>query len=186
MITNPATGYARRGKRSGSGAEPQGRVGRGRSGCRALAFSAPGPGRRAQNAGARQLRGAVTNLDESLLCHRAGAPHAAVVSLAPAFEAVLVGMVVVHEDELRAGGRWPAQPVFLHLTELPELARRAGWLPELVTSEVIEFLNKVRTMAAHPGACVRAVRQLPELDLADPAGYAAVYDVVVRASRALF
>ncbi len=41
-------------------------------------------------------------------------------------------------------------------------------------------------MAAHPGAHVRAMRQVPELDLAEPAGYAAVYDVVVRASRALF
>ena len=132
------------------------------------------------------LRGAVTNLDESLLCHQAGAPHAALVSLAGAFEATLLGMVVSHEDELRAAERWPAQPSFLHLTELAELAHQVGWLPELVTSEVIDLLNKVRTMAAHPGAHVRAVRQVPDLDLTDPAGYAAVYDVVVRASRALF
>ena len=66
------------------------------------------------------------------------------------------------------------------------LARRAGWLPESVTAEVVDELNKVRTTAAHPGAYVRAIRQVPELDLADPAGYAAVYDIVLRASRALF
>ncbi len=132
------------------------------------------------------LRGAVTNLDESLRCHAAAAPHAALASLAGAFEAVLLGMVVAHEDELRAAGHWPAQPSFLHLAELAELTHRAGWLPATVTTEVIDILSKVRTMAAHPGAYVRAVRQVPELDLADPAGYATVYDIVLRASRGLF
>jgi len=132
------------------------------------------------------LRAATTNLDESLRCHQAGAPHAALVLLAGAFEATLLGMVVAHEDELRAAELWPARPSVLHLTELATLARRAGWLPESVTAEVVDVLNKVRTMAAHPGAYVRAIRQVPELDLADPAGYATVFDIVLRASRALF
>jgi hypothetical protein len=132
------------------------------------------------------LRAAATNLDESIRCHAVGAPHAALVLLAGAFEATLLGMVVAHEDELRAGGGWPARPSVLHLAELAGLARGAGWLPGPVTAEVVEVLNKAPTMAAHPGAYVRAVRQVPELDLTDPAGYAAVYDIVLRASRALF
>jgi hypothetical protein len=89
-------------------------------------------------------------------------------------------MVVAHEDELRSAGRWPVRPSVLHLAELAELARRAGWLPESVTGEVVDVLNKVRTMTAHPGAYVRAIREIPGLDLADPAGYTAVYDIDLR------
>jgi hypothetical protein len=75
------------------------------------------------------LRAATTDLDESLRYLQSGAPHAALVLLAGAFETTLLGKVVAHEDELRADGRWPARPSVLHLAELAELARQAGWLP---------------------------------------------------------
>jgi len=47
--------------------------------------------------------------------------------------------------------------------------------------QVVEVLNKVRTMATHPGAYVRGIRQLPELDLRVPEGYEACHRIVVDA-----
>jgi hypothetical protein len=125
-------------------------------------------------------------VDESLCCHQAGVPHAALASLAGAFEGVLLGAVVAHEGELRAAGLWPVQPSRLHLTGLVRLARRARWLSQPIEDEIIEILNKVRNMAAHLGAYVRGARQVPELDLGDSVGYGVVYDIVTRASKHLF
>lgn len=60
------------------------------------------------------------------------------------------------------------------------VAGSVGWLPDAVSDEMVQILKTVRTMAAHPGAFVRGVRQIPDsdFDLADPAGFEAVYVLV--------
>jgi hypothetical protein len=108
---------------------------------------------------------ALAHTDESMRCYEAGCPHAALVLLAAAFEAVLLGMMISNEEGLRAAERWPLRPSKLHLPELAKLARLAGWLPDEQATQVVEILSKARTMAAHPGAYVRGRRQVPDLDL---------------------
>ncbi|MEU9379464.1 hypothetical protein AB0D38_00025 [Streptomyces sp. NPDC048279] len=82
--------------------------------------------------------------------------------------------MVAHEDELREAGRWPEQPGRRHLAELAHLARDMGWLREPISEEITSVLNVAWIMAAHPGAYVRGMRQVPDLVLGDPAGYGAV------------
>src|SRR5262249_48164730 len=101
------------------------------------------------------------HIDESRRCYQAGCRLAALVMLAAALEAVLLGMVIVHVENLRAGDQWSAEPSKMHLKQLADLARKRGWLTSPATDEVVELLNKVRTMAAHPGAYVRGMRQVP-------------------------
>ncbi len=129
---------------------------------------------------------AFRHTDESLKCHQAGCPLAALVMLAAAFEAVVLGMVIAHEDELRAADKWPIQPSRKHLSELTALAKDRGWLAEPATGQVVEVLNKARTVAAHPGAYVRVMRSAPEgLDFRAPEGYDACLDIVQRAGQQL-
>ena len=128
---------------------------------------------------------AMTTVQESKLCHEADAPHAALIMLAASFEAALLGQVVAHEDELKAKQEWPAAPSHLHLRQLTKLALKMGWLTEAVRAKVDAILNNARTMAAHPGAYVRGLRQVPELDLADPSGYLALLAVVTQATADL-
>jgi hypothetical protein len=134
------------------------------------------------------LRHAFTCLDESMRCHNAGAPHAALVSLASAFEVVLLGMVVACEDKLREADRFPPHPSRLSLGKLVSLARDVGWLKDEIADRVINVLNTARNMAAHPGAFVRGMRQVEDndFDLADPVGYEAAYAIVTRACQEVF
>lgn len=127
------------------------------------------------------------NLDEALACHKAGAALAALVMLASAFEGVLLAAVVAWRDELATAGHPQLTPSRLHLTELVKTARAAEWLPDEVSNELVRILNTARTMAAHPGAFVRGVRQISDsdYDLADPAGFVAVYDIVYCAYQRL-
>jgi hypothetical protein len=126
-----------------------------------------------------------THIEESQRCHRADCQLAALVMLAAAFESVLLGMVIAHEENLRADGQWPAQPSKMHLRELADLARKRGWLTDPATDQVVEVLNKARTMAAHPGAYVRGMRQAPDLDLRVPEGYEVCHRIVVDACQQL-
>jgi hypothetical protein len=106
--------------------------------------------------------------------------------LAAAFESVLLGMVIDHEDNLRTDGQWPAQPSKMHLQQLADLARKRRWLTGPATDQFVEVLNKARTMAAHPGAYVRVMRHAPDLDLRVPEGYQACHRIVVDACQQLF
>ena len=128
---------------------------------------------------------AMTTVQESKLCHEADAPHATLIMLAASFEAALLGQVVAHEDELKAKQEWPAAPSHLHLGQLTKLALKMGWLTESAGANVDAILNNARTMAAHPGAYVRGLRQVPELDLADPFGYLTLLAVVTQATADL-
>ena len=47
---------------------------------------------------------AFLHADESVTCHQTGAPLAAMVLLAAAFEAVLLGMVIAQENHLQGVG----------------------------------------------------------------------------------
>lgn len=125
------------------------------------------------------------HIEESRLCHRAGCQLAALVMLAATFESVLLGMVIAHEGNLRADGLWPAQPSKMHLRELADLATKRGWLADPATDQVVEVLNKTRTMAAHPGAYVRAMRQVPDLDLRAPESFGVCHRIVVDACQQL-
>jgi hypothetical protein len=51
--------------------------------------------------------------------------------------------------------------------------------------QVVELLNKVRTMAAHPGAYVRGMRQVRDFDLRAPEGYEVCHRNVVNACEQL-
>jgi len=73
----------------------------------------------------------------------------------------------------------------MHLQELAALARRRGWLTDPARDQVVEVLNKGRTMAAHPGAYVRGIRQVPELYLRVPEGDEACHRIVVDACEQL-
>jgi hypothetical protein len=129
---------------------------------------------------------AFANVAESQRCHEADCPLAAFVMLAAAFEATLLGMVIAHEDALRADGIWPIGASRKHLTELAGLAGERGWLTGEDVWGVVEVLNKARTMAAHPGAYVRGMRSAPaDLDLRDSDGYRACLEIVVRATGQL-
>lgn len=123
------------------------------------------------------------DLDESLVCHRAGAPHAALSSLAGSFEAVLLATVVAQSAELQAAGFGQARPSRLHLAELVGVARRMGWLQDPIADRALTVFNTVRAMAAHPGAYARGLRQIADadFDLGDPAGYLAMYEIVQHA-----
>lgn len=145
----------------------------------------------------RLLRLAWTNLDEALRCHQNDVPHAALVLLACAFEAVLLGAVISHEedigvrqDELTANKCWPQRPSRMHLTELVRLARTMGWVEESIRGEAIGVLTVARNMAAHPGAYVRGTRQFravdPDLDVGDPRWYGLAYKIVLATCRELF
>ena len=133
------------------------------------------------------LERAFGNLNEALICHKAGAPLSALAMLAGAFEGALLAAVVAGQDEFAAAGRPQPRPSKLHLSQLAAVARDAGWLSDEVSDEVVQILNQVRTMAVHPGAFVRGMRQVPDddFDLADPAGFEVVYDLVYRASQHL-
>jgi|SRR5215472_13535289 len=124
-------------------------------------------------------------LEESRGCHQAGCRLAALVMVAAAFESVLLGMVIAHEENLCADSQWPAQPSRMHLKELTDLARKRGWLTDPATDQVVEVLNKSRTMAAHPGAYVRGMRQTPDLDLRVSEGYEVCHRIVVDACELL-
>ncbi|MGH3516273.1 MAG: hypothetical protein ACRDQ7_02405 [Haloechinothrix sp.] len=127
------------------------------------------------------------NLDESTRCHQTGSPRAALVMLAGALEAVLLGSVIAYEDEWRAAGHQLKRPASrATLRDLTTLARDAGWLTQPVTDEAIRILNAARNMAAHPGAYVRRMRQVADFDLGDPAGYEVTYHIVVRTCQELF
>ena len=66
------------------------------------------------------------------------------------------------------------------------LAGQRGWLAEDSIWETVEVLNDARTMAAHPGAYVRGIRQMEDdYDLRAPEGYAASLDIVMRATQQL-
>jgi hypothetical protein len=125
------------------------------------------------------------HIDESRRCYQADCQLAALVMLAAAFEAVLLGMVIVHVENLRAGDQWPAEPSKMHLKQLADLARKRGWLNGPATDDVVELLNKIRTMAAHPSAYVRGMRQGPDLDLRVPEGYDVCHSIVVDACEQL-
>jgi lambda repressor-like predicted transcriptional regulator len=131
------------------------------------------------------LKMAITTLEESKLCHEAGAPHATLVMLGASLEAVLLGLVIAKEDEVRAKELWPKAPSRMHLLELTKLALNMGWLTAAARTNADSVLNTARTMAAHPGAYVRGVRQIPELDLGNPDGYQAVSDIVNECAAAL-
>ena len=133
------------------------------------------------------LERAFANLQEALTCHGGGAPLAALAMLAGAFEGALLAAVVAGQEQFAAAGRPQPRPSKLHLAQLARVARDAGWLSDEVSDEVVQTLNQVRTMALHPGAFVRGMRQFPDddFDLADPAGFDAVYDLVYRASQHL-
>jgi len=125
-------------------------------------------------------------IQESTRCRDAGCPLAALVMLASAFEATLLGMIVAQEDGLRSGSAWPSRPSRMHLRDLAELAGRRGWLAEDSVGETVEVLNDARTMAVHPGAYVRGIRQMEDdFDLTAPEGYAASLDIVMRATQQL-
>jgi hypothetical protein len=126
-----------------------------------------------------------THLEESQRCYQANCQLAALIMLAAAFESVLLGMVIAHETNLQADSQWPAQPSKMHLQELANLARRRGWLTDPATDGVVEVLNKVRSMAAHPGAYVRGMRQAVDLDLRIPEGYEACHRIVLDACQQL-
>jgi hypothetical protein len=127
------------------------------------------------------LDDATARFDESVRCHAAGAPRAALVMLAGAFEALLLSAVVAYENELRTAALWPRRPSYQTLVELTRLTRQTGWLPVGVTDEIVEILNTARTMSAHPGAHVRGAQQAPGLELDDRVGYLVVYTIVVGA-----
>jgi hypothetical protein len=125
-------------------------------------------------------------IQESTRCHDADCPLAALVMLASAFEATLLGMVIAHEDGLRADNAWPPSPSRMHLSELARLAGQRGWMTEDSVGETVEVLNDARTMAAHPGPYVRGIRQMEDdYDLRAPEGYAASLDIVMRAAQQL-
>jgi hypothetical protein len=125
-------------------------------------------------------------IQESTRCHDSGCPLAALVMLASAFEATLLGMVIAHQDGLRGDKEWPHSPSRMHLSDLARLAGQRGWLAEDSVSETVEVLNDARTMAAHPGAYVRGMRQVQDdYDLRAPEGYAASLDIVMRATQQL-
>jgi hypothetical protein len=129
---------------------------------------------------------ALACIAESERCHEAGCPLAALVMLASAFEASLLGMVIAHEDALRADGAWPGAASHMHLTGLVRLAEKRGWLADESVWLAVAILNKVRTMAAHPGAYVRGIGQVPEqYDLRAPEGYAICLAIVRTASQQL-
>ncbi len=69
-------------------------------------------------------------IQESTRCHDADCPLAALVMLASAFEATLLGVVIAHEDSLRADNAWPGHPSHMHLSELARLAGQRGWLAD--------------------------------------------------------
>lgn len=126
------------------------------------------------------------NIEESRRCHEAGCPLAAFVMLAAAFEATLLGMVIAHEEALRADGMWPVGASHKHLTELARLAGRRGWLADDAVRGAVEVLSKARTMAADPGAYVRGMRSAPaDLGLRDSDRYRACLEIVVEATRQL-
>jgi hypothetical protein len=135
----------------------------------------------------RLLAQAFSSLDEALTCRKAGATLAALAMLAGAFEGALLAAVVAGQDELAAAHQPQPCPSRLHLSELVAAARSAGWLSDSISDEVVQILNTVRTMAVHPGAFVRGMRQIPDddYDLADPVGFDVVYDLVARASEHL-
>lgn len=123
---------------------------------------------------------------ESAICHRAGAHQNALLALSQALEAVLLGMVITHEENLREDNQWPAKvPSKMHLAELAGLAKKRGWLTDPAAHQVVEVLNKARTMAAHPGAYVRAMRQAPDFELRVPEGYDVCFDIVTAACQQL-
>lgn len=129
---------------------------------------------------------AFAHVEESRRCHETGCALAALVMVAAAFEATLLGMVIANEGSLRADRAWPVGASMMHLTELAVLAAKNGWLEGDAVSDVVEVLNKARTMAAHPGAYVRGMRGAPpELDLRDGDGYRACLDIVVKATEQL-
>ena len=129
---------------------------------------------------------ALTAVEESRRCHDASCPLAALVMLAASFEATLLGMVIAQEESLRADGAWPIGASHKHLTELARLADARGWLRGEAFWNTVEVLNKVRTMAAHPGAYVRGMRGAPaDLDLRDSDGYRACLDIVLEATGQL-
>ncbi len=73
----------------------------------------------------------------------------------------------------------------MHLQELASLAGNRGWLTDPAADEVVEVLNKVRTMSAHPGAYVRGMREAPDLDLRVAEGYETCHRIVVDACEQL-
>jgi hypothetical protein len=95
-------------------------------------------------------------------------------------------MLIASEASLRAQGEWPLGASHKHLSELVVLGRDQGWLTHAAVGEVTEVLNKVRTMAAHPGAYVRGIRSAPEdFDLRDIDGYPTCLDIVATATEQL-
>ena len=126
------------------------------------------------------LARSLSNFSEALTCHKAGAPMAALAMLAGAFEGALLAAVVAGQDHFAAAGRPQLRPSRLHLAELVAIALDAGWLSEEISGRIVQILNQVRTMAVHPGAFVRGMRQVTDegFDLADPAGFEVVYDLV--------
>ena len=138
------------------------------------------------------------DLDESWRCHNAGASRAALMMLAGALEAVLLGAVVAYlgeageyEDLLRQAKVDRRPPSALHLRELAKVAREVGWLDQQVADEwVAEALNGLRTAAAHPGAYVRGKRNSrdrdPTFDLRDPTWYGTAFEIVARVCHGMF
>ena len=132
---------------------------------------------------------AMTAVQESKRCHDANAPHAALLMLAVSFEAALLGLIVAHvpdhETEKHPKHPWAVAPSHLHLADLTKVAVEMGWLTESARTKVDAVLIPARTMVAHPGAYVRGLRQVPELDLGDPVGYVDVLGIVEESCAAL-
>lgn len=118
----------------------------------------------------------VGSLDlEARRCAKAGCWTAALILMGACAEAMLLAAVCVFEQELRNSENWSIKensPTRWPLGELVRVAKAAGWLPttespdaDLFSSlsgdvgDAVAFLNKVRQMAAHPGAWLRVAEE---------------------------
>ena len=91
-----------------------------------------------------------------------------------ALEAELLALAMIFESELRTAEYWPKsrqqprRPEELHLPQLVDIARAAGWLARQYLDgdddgqptaedldEVLRLVTAIRNLAAHPGRCVR-------------------------------
>jgi len=105
-------------------------------------------------------------------CLEANCWAAALILISGSAEAALLATVCVFEPELREKGLWKPpreDPTKWTLSQVADVARRAGWLPSVLpaaTGEMftsLRFVERARNMAVHPGAYVRETLR-PDLE----------------------
>lgn len=147
----------------------------------------------------RLLKLAEVYVKEAERCAEIRCHHAACVMVGAALEAGLLAAACVFEEELRTAGAGPTgkTPLGWTLDQLINVAITMGWLPSRLgegtegldpfehgeVGDVVEFVQYVRNLAAHPG---RHIRDTPKLPRLGEAAYANAYGVMRVAFDSLY